>query len=300
MEYDTSLPAEDLAAEFTALRPRLLGVAYSLLGSLDEAEDVVQEAWLRLTRTGLEGTDEIRDLTGWLVVTVSRLGVDALRSARRRREEYVGPWLPEPVVTPEPPAAADPADRVTLDESMSLAMLVVLESLSPAERTAFVLHDVFGLEFTEVARAVGRTPAACRQLAARARKHVASRAPRFEVDARAHRSVVAAFARACEGMDLAALVELLDPDVVLRTDGGGRVLAARRPVAGAEKVARFLVRTARSLGPAQHRHTLVNGRPGLLRSRAGRLDSVVGLTVAGGRITELHIVRNPEKLRSVT
>ncbi|GAA2756077.1 RNA polymerase sigma factor SigJ [Actinopolymorpha rutila] len=294
MEYDTSVPAaEGLAAEFTALRPRLLGVAYSLLGSLDEAEDVVQDAWLRLSRIDPDEIDRIRDLTGWLVVTVSRLGVDALRSARRRREKYVGPWLPEPLVT------GDPADRVTLDESMSLAMLVVLESLSPAERTAFVLHDVFGLEFTEVARAVGRKPAACRQLAARARKHVAARAPRFEVDAEAHRSAVTAFARACDGMDLAALVELLDPDVVLRTDGGGQVLAARRPVVGAEKVARFLVRTARSLGPAQQRHALVNGLPGLLRYRAGRLDSVVGLTVAGGRITELHIVRNPEKLRSI-
>ncbi|MFD2078534.1 RNA polymerase sigma-70 factor, ECF subfamily [Actinopolymorpha cephalotaxi] len=296
MEYDTSARAsrtDELAAEFTALRPRLLGVAYSLLGSLDEAEDVVQDAWLRLTRTDPEKVDAIRDLTGWLVVTVSRLGVDALRSARRRREEYVGPWLPEPLVT------GDPADRVTLDESMSLAMLVVLESLSPAERTSFVLHDVFGCEFTEVAQAVGRTPAACRQLAARARKHVAARAPRFEVDTEAHRDVVAAFARACEGMDLAALVELLDPDVVLRTDGGGRVLAARRPVVGAEKVARFLVRTARSLGPPRQRHVLVNGRPGLLRYRAGRLDSVVGLTIADGRITELDVVRNPEKLRSI-
>ncbi|MGV9775378.1 RNA polymerase sigma factor SigJ [Streptosporangium sp. NPDC003464] len=284
---------EDLAAEFGALRPRLVGVAYGLLGSLDEAEDVVQDAWLRLGRADRA---EIQDVTGWLVVTVSRLALDVLRSARVRREEYVGPWLPEPVVTVE----ADPADRVTLDESMSLAMLVVLESLSPAERTAFVLHDVFGLPFDEVAQAVGRTPAACRQLAARARKHVAARAPRFEVDAAEHRRVVEAFSRASKGCDIDALTALLDPDVVLRSDGGGLVRAARRPVRGAGRVARFIAGVAERFG-AGGRFTpiTVNGRPGLLRFRDGALDGVYALTVAGGRITEIDIVMNPEKLRSV-
>ncbi|MFD0775856.1 sigma-70 family RNA polymerase sigma factor, partial [Streptomonospora algeriensis] len=167
----------DTAADFRALRPRLLSVAYSLLGSVEEAEDVVQEAWLRLERAERSGEhSEIRDTAAWLVTAVSRLALDALRSARRRREEYVGEWLPEPVVASHAAAdderVGDPADRITLDESMSMAMLVVLESLSPAERTAFVLHDVFGLAFDEVGRAVGRTPAACRQLAARARKRV--------------------------------------------------------------------------------------------------------------------------------
>nr|BFE85422.1 hypothetical protein GCM10020093_080230 [Planobispora longispora] len=164
-----SVSDEELAAEFAAIRPRLVGVAYGLLGTVDEADDVVQDAWLRLIRAD---RSQIDDVTGWLVVTVSRLALDVLRSARVRREKYVGPWLPEPVVTD-----GDPADRVTLAESMSMAMLVVLESLSPAERTAFVLHDVFGLPFAEVGRAVGRTAAACRQLAARARRHVSARAP---------------------------------------------------------------------------------------------------------------------------
>ncbi|WP_244302318.1 RNA polymerase sigma factor SigJ [Microbispora triticiradicis] len=286
-------------AGFEALRPRLLGVAYGLLGSLDEAEDVVQDAWLRLRRHREEGGAEIGDVVGWLVVTVSRLALDVLRSARHRREEYVGPWLPEPVLTGPVAGGPGPAERVTLDESISMAMLVVLESLSPAERTAFVLHDVFGLTFAEVGEAVGRSPAACRQLAARARTHVASRAPRFDVDPSAHRRVVDAFARACLGDDIGALLALLDPEVVLRSDGGGVVRAARRPVLGAAKVARLLTGLRRfgrfELAPAS-----VNGRPGLLRYREGRLVTVIGLTVAGGRITAVDMVLNPEKLARLT
>ena len=284
---------EALAAEFDAIRPRLVGVAYGLLGSLDEAEDVVQDAWFRL---GGAERSEIGDVTGWLVVTVSRLALDVLRSARVRREEYVGPWLPEPVV-----GGGDPADRVTLDESMSMAMLVVLESLSPAERTSFVLHDVFGLPFEEVARAVGRSAAACRQLAARARGHVAARAPRFEVDETEHRRVVEAFARIIRGGDgdLGALTALLDPGVVLRSDGGGVVTAARRPIHGAERVARFLLGVARKVSRADRLTvTTVNGRAGLLRRSGGEL-AVYGLTVSEGRITGIDIMRNPEKLRSV-
>ncbi|WP_310740607.1 RNA polymerase sigma factor SigJ [Microbispora sp. H10885] len=291
-------------AGFEALRPRLLGVAYGLLGSLDEAEDVVQDAWLRLRRHREEGGAEIGDVVGWLVVTVSRLALDVLRSARHRREEYVGPWLPEPVLTG--PVAGGPVvgepgptERVTLDESISMAMLVVLESLSPAERTAFVLHDVFGLTFTEVGEAVGRSPAACRQLAARARTHVASRAPRFDVDPSAHRRVVDAFARACLGDDIGALLALLDPEVVLRSDGGGVVRAARRPVLGAAKVARLLT-GLRRFGRFELVPASVNGRPGLLRYREGRLVTVIGLTVAGGRITAVDMVLNPEKLARLT
>ncbi|GIH80340.1 RNA polymerase sigma factor SigJ [Planobispora longispora] len=283
---------EELAAEFAAIRPRLVGVAYGLLGTVDEADDVVQDAWLRLIRAD---RSQIDDVTGWLVVTVSRLALDVLRSARVRREKYVGPWLPEPVVTD-----GDPADRVTLAESMSMAMLVVLESLSPAERTAFVLHDVFGLPFAEVGRAVGRTAAACRQLAARARRHVSARAPRFDVDTAEHRRVVAAFAEASEGRNLEALLELLDPDVVLRGDGGGVVSSARRPILGADRVARFLLGVAERFGAADDlRRSTVNGRPGLLRFQRGELVGVMGLTVAGGRITEIGIVMNPEKLRRI-
>ncbi|GGS62114.1 RNA polymerase sigma24 factor [Planobispora rosea] len=283
---------EELAAEFVAIRPRLVGVAYGLLGTVDEADDVVQDAWLRLVRADRA---QIDDVTGWLVVTVSRLALDVLRSARVRREEYVGPWLPEPVVTD-----GDPADRVTMAESMSMAMLVVLESLSPAERTAFVLHDVFGLSFAEVGQAVGRTPAACRQLAARARKHISARAPRFDVDAAEHRKVVDAFVEATGGRSMDALLALLDPDVVLISDGGGTVRAARRPILGAEKVARFLIGVSERFGTGtRQRQSTVNGRPGLLRFRGDELIGVTGLTVAGGRITEIDIVLNPEKLRRV-
>ncbi|GLX03202.1 RNA polymerase sigma24 factor [Microbispora sp. NBRC 16548] len=296
-----------LDAEFQAMRPRLLGVAYGLLGSLDEAEDVVQDAWMRLrTTTAADGGEEIRDVTGWLVVTVSRLALDVLRSARHRREEYVGQWLPEPVLTGPvltgpvlTGAAPDPAERVTLDESLSMAMLVVLESLSPAERTAFVLHDVFGLTFAEVGEAVGRSPAACRQLAARARAHVASRAPRFDVDPSEHRRVVHAFARACLGDDMDALVALLDPDVVFRSDGGGRVRAGRRPVFGAAKVARLLFGIQR-FGRFELVPAVVNGWPGLLRYHGDRLVAVLGLTVAEGRVTAVDMVLNPEKLARVT
>ncbi|WP_307848676.1 RNA polymerase sigma factor SigJ [Microbispora oryzae] len=290
--------ASGLAARFHALRPRLVGVAYGLLGSVDEAEDVVQDAWLRLQAARSAGT-EIRDVAGWLVVAVSRLALDVLRSARHRREEYVGPWLPEPVLTDAATATPDPADRVTLDESMSMAMLVVLETLSPAERTAFVLHDVFGLTFAEVGEAVGRSPAACRQLATRARAHVAARAPRFDVDETEHHRVVTAFARACLGDDIGALLALLDPDVVLRSDGGGVVTAGRRPILGAARVARLLLGVRHRFGPFEMVPAAVNGGPGLLRFRDGRLAGVIALTVADGRITAVDMVLNPDKLTRV-
>jgi RNA polymerase sigma-70 factor, ECF subfamily len=275
---------------FAALRPHLERVAYSTLGSRAEAEDVVQEAWLRLQRTD---PGEIRDLRAWLVTVVGRLALDALGSARARRERYVGEWLPEPVVD------ADPADRVTLDDEVSLALLRVLERLSPAERTAFVLHDVFGYEFTEVADAVGRTPQATRQLASRARRHVEGERPRFPASPQQQREVVEAFAQATAGGDVDRLLALLDPEVVLRSDGGGRVSAARRPVEGAPKVAHMLVTLARKNAEGAH-HALVavNGLPGLLVER-GEDRSVFAFTVDGGRITAIDIVRNPEKLGAV-
>ncbi|GAA3919387.1 RNA polymerase sigma factor SigJ [Streptomyces gulbargensis] len=281
------------AAEFQRLRPRLMGIAYGLLGSVDEAEDVVQDAWLRLCGTE-RGT--IRDLTGWLIVTTSRLAQDVLKSARHRREAYVGPWLPEPLIgNLAEGGAVDPVDRVTLDESLGMAMLVVLESLTPAERTAFVLHDVFGLEFSEVAEAVGRTPAACRQLASRARKRVAAGAPRFEVTAESRRHVVDAFAAACREGDIAGLLGLLDPGVVLRADGGGVVRAARRPVVGAERVSRYLAGISRK-SPGRFTVVAVNGLPGLVWSKDGTVVGVLSLTIGGGRITSVDLVRNPEKL----
>ena len=281
------------AAEFETLRPRLERVAYATLGSVAEAEDVVQDAWLRLQRTE---PDEVRDLSAWLTTVVGRLALDALGSARARRERYVGEWLPEPLVGED----ADPADRVTLDEEVSLAMLRVLESLSPAERTAFVLHDVFGHTFAEVAEAVGRTPEAARQLASRARRHVKSGRPRFSATANEQREVVAAFAAATTEGDLDRLMARLDPEVTLRADGGGRAIAPRYPLHGAPRVAKTLVALARKGAPrgGTGRIVDVNGHPGLLLETEDE-RSVIAFAVDAGRITEIDIVRNPDKLARV-
>ena len=248
---------QDLAAAFDAARPRLVRIAYAVLGSVAEAQDVVSDCWLRLSAA--DQREAILDVDAWTTVAVARLALDALRSARVRRETYVGSWLPEPVVD------ADPADRVTLDESISFALLVVLETLSPAERIAWVLHDLFGMPFAEVASTVGRTPAAVRQLASRARSHVAAGAPRVEVDRAEHDAAVVAFATAAAGGDLAALLTVLDPDVLLTSDGGGKVSAARRPVYGADHVGRFLLGILGKSTEAQWvRPTLVNGLPGFV------------------------------------
>ena len=282
-----------LARAFEVHRPRLLRIAYATVGSVSEAEDCVQEAWLRLQA---QDPASIRDLGAWLTTTVSRLAYDTLGSARARRERYVGPWLPEPLV--EGLRDDDPADRVTLDESVSMALLVLLERLSPAERTAFLLHDVFGLSFEEVAAVVGRTPAAVRQLAVRARKHVEDGRPRFPPSAAEQRRLVTAFADACRGGDMDRLVTLLDPGVVWRADGGGKVSAAHPESGGAPIVARWLIALARR-PPRSMRVATVNGAPGLvLRDGDGAL-MVIAFTVDAGRITALDVMRNPDKLTTV-
>ncbi|SDL31182.1 RNA polymerase sigma-70 factor, ECF subfamily [Glycomyces sambucus] len=284
-------PAVRALAHFAELRPRLAGVAYGLLGSVADAEDVVQEAWVRLQRSDIDAID---DLTGWLVTTTSRLALDVLRSARVRREAYVGPWLPEPVET-----APDPADSVGLADSLSWAMLVVLETLSPAERAAFVLHDVFGLTFEEVGAALGRAPASCRKLASRAREHVEARKPRFDVDPEEHRHVVQAFSKAVVSGDLDGLTALLDPDAVLTSDGGGVVKAARNPVRGAERVARFLIGVTARYVDFAHRTTTVNGGPALLSVVGGEVGGITLLGIADGRIVAVDMVRNPDKLTGI-
>jgi RNA polymerase sigma-70 factor, ECF subfamily len=280
--------------EFEALRPHLLRLAYSQLGSLDEAEDIVQEAWLRLQRSDRAA---IVDLRGWLTTVVGRLALDALRSARVRREQYVGPWLPDPLVeaaSPEP----DPADRVTLDESVSHALLVVLESLSPAERTAFVLHDVFDVPFPEVGEIVGRTPESARKLASRARRRVTESRPRRPAAADEHRRLVEAFALATAEGDMAGLLEILDPDVTFTADGGGRVIAPRKPLHGAERVARaWLAINRHGTEPARRELVEINGRAGLLTVSGIGARSALAFAVDGGRIVRIDIVRNPDKLR---
>ena len=285
---------DELALAFEAHRPRLVRVAYASLGSVAEAEDCVQEAWLRLRR--LPDPGSIRDLGAWLTTTVSRLAYDALGSARARRERYVGPWLPEPLV--EDLSTDDPADRVTLDESVSMALLVVLERLSPAERTAFLLHDVFGFGFEEVAGVVGRTPVAVRQLASRARRHVEDGRPRFPPTRAEQQRLVTAFAAACGSGDMEQLVALLDPEVVWRADGGGKVSAARPPTGGAQNVARWLLALARR-PPRSLRMATVNGAPGLVMRDADGVLTVIAFTIDAGRITALDVMRNPDKLGGV-
>lgn len=309
---------EEAAAEvFERHRPYLRALAYRILGTVGDAEDVVQEAWPRFARAERGSIAEPR---AWLTVVVGRIALDVLTSARVRRESYVGPWLPEPLLggagdgsAPSavplgaPPPDTDPADRVTLDESVTMAMLVVLETLSPAERTALVLHDVFGFDFPEVAAVTGRSPEASRALASRARRHVRARSPRFRPDPVAGARLAEAFLVAAGGGDLAALVELLDPDVVLRSDGGGRARAAQRPVAGAARVGAFLVglvaKLAREAGdPARLtiRTVVVNGGPGFATYLDGELTGVVALGTDGERVRAVDIVVNPDKLAHLT
>ncbi|MEO3766257.1 RNA polymerase sigma factor SigJ [Streptomyces sp. B8F3] len=287
--------AEDqLARSFEASRPRLLRVAYTMTGSLVEAEDCVQEAWLRLRR--LDDPGSVRDLGAWLTTTVSRLALDALSSARARREQYVGTWLPEPLVADR---SDDPADRVTLDESVSMALLVVLERLSPAERTAFVLHDVFGVPFPEIAEVVGRSPAAVRQLASRARRQVEDGRPRTPATVAEQRELVEAFTAACQDGDLPGLIALLDPDVVMRGDGGGKAVTLQHTERESSRVAQLIVAYGGTVGPLDIRPVEVNGTAGLaIRDGDGHL-SVLSFTVDAGRITAIDIVRNPDKLAKV-
>ena len=279
---------DHLAAAYDAERPRLVRVAYAILGSHAEAEDVVADCWLRLVAA--DEREPVRDVAAWATVTVARAALDVLRSARVRRETYVGPWLPEPLVADL--GALD--DRVSLDDSIRYALLVALERLTPAERTAWVLHDVFEMPFGEVADAVGRSPEAVRQLARRARQHVAAGTPRVAVDASTHDRVVGAFLGAAAGGDLAGLVRLLDPSAVLTSDGGGVVSAARRPVLGPDKVARFMAGVARKRGDVEL--VDVNGRTGVAYVVDGSLHSVLSFTVDGEHITRIDIVRAPDKL----
>ena len=271
---------------FAQARPRLLRLAYSELGDVGEAEDVVQEAWLRLERARAE---TIENLDGWLTTVVARIALDRLRSARARRETYIGPWLPEPLTSD------DPADRVTLDESVSYALLTVLEQLSPAERTAFVLHDVFDVPFADIADVVGRTPEAVRQLASRARRHVKNESPRFAASRDEHDRAVRAFAQAVTEGDLEGLVAVLDPDIVWTSDGGGLVSAARTPLHGRPRVARAWAALSRSVGePIEIK---LNGQLGLVTPVRDGHRAALSFVVSHGRITRIDSIRNPEKLR---
>ncbi|MGI5402083.1 RNA polymerase sigma factor SigJ [Streptomyces sp. CA-135486] len=278
-------------AEFEKQRSRLWGIAYRITGSVADADDAVQETWLRWQALP---DGEAEDPKAYLTTVVSRICYDQLGSARARRESYVGPWLPEPVITD-----GGPEDRVTLDESVGVALLTVLERLTPAERTAFILHDVFSVPFPEIADVVDRTPDAVRQLASRARRRVRAEAPRRSVDRGEHRRTVEAFLTAVTGGDFEGLLEILDPEVVWRSDGGGKVTAARLPVLGNEKVARFTQRLTRGFDPAAMLVAVrdVNGAPGVVIVDSATAQTVVfAFTVHQGRITEIDAILNPDKL----
>lgn len=285
--------AVDGATEaWTAHRGTVMNVAYRMLGTLADAEDVAQDAWLRLQRTDLDG---VADVEGWLVTTTARLCLDHLTSARVTRRAYVGPWLPDPLVT----TADDdpgPAERVTLDDSVRMALLVALERLSPAQRTAWVLHDVFGLPYTEVADVVGRTPVACRQLASRARRQLRDHAPRFRTDRATLHAVAQRFAGACQTGDVEALVAVLDPDVVGWFDSGGVLPGAPdSALHGADPVARRLIR---SMGqrPVTYEVKPVNGEPGVVVRLDRRVVTVITFTTTPQGIDRIHAIGNPAKL----
>ena len=285
-------------------RRQLINLAYRLLGSLTEAEDAVQETYARWYAMSRPQQDAIESPGAWLTTVASRICLDLLGSARARRERYVGQWLPEPLPGPaewpggHPGAGADPADRITLDESVSMAFLVVLETMTPAERVAFILHDVFRHSFAEVAQVTGRTPAACRKLASAARRRVrTSRAPAAPPARQA--GLVRDFKKAWEAADINALIGLLDPGATATADGGGLVTAALRPVEGAEQVARFYAGIAGRALNVTVLERMVNGQPGLVAQLDG-VVTVFAFDIAGDRIKRIWAVRNPEKLRPWT
>ena len=283
---------EHLAERFEADRTHLRAVAYRMLGSVSEADDAVQEAWLRLNRSG---AGEVENLRAWLTTVVARVALDMLRSRKSRREEPLGPRVPEPIVSRAD--AVDPEHQALQADSVGLALLVVLETLSPAERLAFVLHDMFAVPFDEIAPVVGRSPAAARQLASRARRRVRQATPEPDADLARQRELVEAFLAAARGGDFDALLAVLDPDVVLRVDRGALRPAGSREVHGARAVAgqvRTFAQLARFARPA-----LVNGAAGVVVAAPRRPLAVVGFTVADGRIAEIDVLADPERLRGL-
>ncbi len=293
----TSETATDAAALFEEHRPVLAGVAYRMLGRVADAEDVVQEAWLRWSA---EDRREVRAPRAYLVRITTRLAVDRLRQVQSRRETYVGPWLPEPLATDFAADVPDTAERAVLAESVSLAVLVVLESLSPLERAVFVLREAFGFPYGEIAAALDKSDAAVRQLAGRARKHVEERRPRFAVDPAERRDLTERFLAAATGGDLGELLALLAPGARLVGDGGGKARLSLRVMESADKVARFLLGVAKKTVPGtEFRFAELNGGPALLIVVDGEVDGVVQIDVAEGLIQTVYLMRNPDKLSAV-
>jgi RNA polymerase sigma factor (sigma-70 family) len=281
------------AEQFELHRPHLRAVAYRMLGSVSEADDALQEAWLRLNRSD---TDAVANLGGWLTTVVGRVCLDMLRSRRSRREDYVGSWLPEPIVSLD--SETDPEQEAILADSVGLALLVVLETLTPAERLAFVLHDMFAVTYEEIGPIVDRTPEAARQLASRGRRRVQGAAPNPDTDPARQRKIVDAFLAASRAGDFDALLALLDPDVVFRADTGSISPFARPPITGDAAVAAQVLSRGSRLAP-QARPALVNGTAGLVVGPRRKPFAVVGFTIAHGRIVAIDLITNPDKLRGL-
>ncbi|WUJ71664.1 RNA polymerase sigma-70 factor [Kribbella soli] len=282
---------EQLASEFAEHRSVLVGAAYRVVGSVSDAEDVVQEAWLRWT--GVDH-DEVRDTRAYLIRITTRLALNRLREQKARREQYVGPWLPEPLATDDDPEAA-----VELADSVSMAMLVVLETLSPLERATFVLREVFDLPYDEIADTLGRSETAVRQLAHRAREHVHARQPRHHVDKARHDEVTMRFMQAAGSGDFDQVVALLAPDAVLISDGGGKKKAALRPIHGADKIARWLFAVIAENPGFEIRMGTLNGEIAYIAYDGDAPDTVAFLKTEGGLINELYLIRNPDKLEHI-
>jgi RNA polymerase sigma-70 factor (ECF subfamily) len=286
---------------FEAHRTHLTSIAYRMMGEMSAAEDVVQEAWLRWSRAE---AGEIRDARAWLSAVTVRLALDALRKLRARRESYVGPWLPEPILPDDMRAfAADaPAARAELASDLSLALLHVLERLTPEERAAFILHDAFDCDYPDIAATLGKSEPACRKLVSRARERVKADRPRYSVSQDAHRELIGRFAQATIAQDTNALIELFAPDVVFYSDGGGRVPAALNPVHSPDKVMRLIVGLMGKFDPAAipgMRAMEINGRPGLVLTVDGGVFSTLGIETDGVRITAIYLMRNPDKLKRI-
>lgn len=289
----TDPPAETATDVFVAHRNLLFTVAYEILGSATDAEDVLQESWLRWVRVDLAG---VQDRRAYLVRIATRQALNHLRSLARRKEDYVGQWLPEPLLT-----SPDVAEDVVLSESVSMALMVVLESLSPTERAVFVLHETFGFSHPEIGEAVDKSPAAVRQIAHRAREHVEARRPRQTATAHETRETLQAFTRSVKTGDVQAFMDVLAPDVVLLADGGGIKSAVPNAVRGAGKVARLFVGgISKAGGVLAASPTTINGHPGLLVTLNGEVDGVLTAHIADGRIAGIFYVRNPEKLAHTT
>lgn len=276
---------------FVAHRSLLFTVAYEMLGLAADAEDVVQETWLRWADLGDDGRAEVRDARAYLVRIVTRQSLNRMRTLARRREDYVGEWLPEPLLT-----SPDVADDVELADSVSFAMLTVLETLDPTGRAVFVLREVFDVPYDEIAEAVGKSPAAVRQIAHRSREHVAARRPRRQVSPAEQTAVVQRFLAAVRGGDLQGLLDVLAPDVVVVADGGGVVSAALRPIVGSDKVAAFLSGLARLTVEFTTSPMWLNGAPAARVDLGGELSTAMSLVVEDGRITRIYAVRNPHKM----